>query len=225
MPVEEQYPETVSGDSFQAAPAVVMIHEPWGAAAESIGALRTQLVTQEIGNGLSALAVCTPSRDSGSTFVAVNLAVALSQIGVRTLLIDADLRHPAVDSLITPPHAIAGLQHCLSDGTDMSDIVQEDVLPNLSIIYSGGAAPNPQELLSGVHFRELLDFCSRDYDITIIDTPPANQSADNRYIGALTGAALVVARKNHSLVNDMRTLVGELERNDTRVIGTVLNDF
>ncbi len=225
MSVQEQYSEAGAGDAFQAAPAVVTIHEPASAAVEAIGALRTQLVTQEIGNGLTALAVCGPSKGSGSTFVTVNLAVALAQIGVRTLLIDADMREPSVDTMIAPPHRLDGLQQCLLDETNVTDAVQEDVLPNLSILYSGGAAPNPQELLSGSRFRELIDFCSRQYDVTLLDTPPANQSADGRFVASIAGAALVVARKHHSLVNDVRTLVEELERAESRVLGTVLNDF
>lgn len=225
MAAYDEYPASAEGGSYEAAPGVVMIHEPASAASEAIGALRTHLVTQEIGNGLGALAFCGPSKSSGSTFVAVNFAVALSQIGIRTLLIDADMREPRVDSLILPPARVDGLQQCLTGEVSMGDAIQHDVLPNLSILYSGGVAPNPQELLSGSQFRELLDFCARDYDLAVIDTPPANQSADGRYIAAIAGGAIVVARKHHSLVNDVTTLVQELERNESRVVGTVLNDF
>jgi receptor protein-tyrosine kinase len=223
--VEEEYATSGDEKSYEAAPGVVIIHEPASVASEAIGALRTHLVTQEIGNGLGALAICGPSRSSGSTFVLVNLAVALSQIGIRTLLIDADMREPGVDQMILPPRPLPGLQQCLTGEVAFADAIQQDVLPNLSILFSGGSAPNPQELLSGATFREILDFCARDYDLALLDTPPANQSADGRYIAAVAGAALVVARKHHSLVSDVTTLAQELERNESRVIGTVLNDF
>jgi capsular exopolysaccharide synthesis family protein len=223
--VHEEYAASAEGGSYEAASSVVMIHEPASAASEAIGALRTHLVTQEIGNGLGALAVCGPSKSSGSTFVTVNLAVALAQIGIRTLLIDADLREPGIQTMILPPHRLDGLQQCLTGEINMADAIQQDVLPNLSILYSGGVAPNPQELLSGALFRELLDFCARDYDLALLDTPPANQSADGRYVASVAGGAIVVARKHHSLVNDVTTLVQELERNEARVVGTVLNDF
>ena len=222
--VQEQV-EVASGGAFEAAPAVVMIHEPTSSAAEAIGALRTQLVTQEIGNGLGAVSICGASSGSGTTFVAVNLAIALSQIGVRTLLIDADMREPGVQAMIMPPGSVEGLQHCLGDAAGLSDVIHDDILPNLSILYAGGASPQSQELLSSTRFRELMTFCTREYDFTVIDTPPANQSADSRQIAAVAGAALVVARKDHTLLDDVRTLVTELERNESRVIGTVLNSF
>lgn len=204
---------------------MVTIDEPTGIAAESIRALRTQLVTIQSRDSLRSLAVCGPTPDVGSTFVAVNLAVALSQIGIKTLLVDADLRHPAVDRLILPPQSPAGLQQCLSGEAEADDVIQHEVLENFSVLYSGGVAANPQELLSSPRFRELIELWSREYDMTIVDTPPASQSADARYIAAVIGAAVVVARKNFTSVNDLKTALDELEQSEAVVVGTILNQY
>jgi capsular exopolysaccharide synthesis family protein len=210
---------------FEATASVVTIDEPAGIAAESIRALRTQLVTIQGRDSLRSLAVCGPTPDVGSTFVAVNLAVALSQIGIKTLLVDADLRDPGVDRMILPPHALPGLQQCLSGGIDAEDAIQHEVLENFSVLYSGGAAANPQEVLSSPRFRELIELWSREYDMTIVDTPPASQSADSRYIAGVIGAAVLVARKNFTSVSDLKTALGELEQSEAVVVGTILNQF
>jgi capsular exopolysaccharide synthesis family protein len=208
---------------FEATPSVVTIDEPSGVAAESIRALRTQLVTIHNRDRVAALAVCGPESDVGCTFVAVNLAVALSQIEMKTLLVDANMREPGVQEMILPPVQPAGLQQCLTGEVPPEDAIQHDVLPGLSVLYSGGVAPNPQELLAGGVFRELIERWSREYDLTVIDTPPANQSADGRFIASLVGTAVIVARQNHTSVSDLKTAITELEQSEATVIGTILN--
>lgn len=212
-------------ESFEAAPSVVMIDDPTSVTAEGLGSLRTQMITRQDAEMVSPIAVCAASKATGATFIAVNLAVAMAQVGTRTLLIDADMREPGVQEMIIPPHPVQGLQQYLAGDAGRDGVVQESIIPNLSILYAGGVAANPQELLSGPHFRELIDFCVSEYDMVIIDTPPANQSSDSRYIAAVTGLSLIVARKDHSLIHDVKTLIEELGRNESRVIGTVLTEF
>ncbi len=220
--------EDVRADSphgFEAAASVVTVDEPTGVTAESIRALRTQVVTVQNRDGLTALALCGPESQVGCTFVAVNLAVSLSQIGVKTLLVDANMRAPGVDRMILPPGETAGLQQCLAGTVEPEEAIQHDVIENLSILYAGGSAPNPQELLSAPRFRELVELWSREYDFTVVETPPANQSADGRYIAGVLGAAVVVARQDLTSVSDLRTIVAELEQSEASVVGTVLNQF
>ncbi len=225
MTLQQEEERVGAPAGFEAAASVVTVDEPTGVAAEAIRALRTQLVTVQNRDGLTALAVCGPETQVGCTFVAVNLAVSLSQIGVKTLLVDANLRNPGVDRMILPPMAAVGLQQCLTGEIEPDEAVRHDVIDNLSLLYAGGPASNPQELLSAPRFRELVELWSREYDFTIVDTPPANQSADSRYIAGVLGAAVVVARQDHTAVSDLRTVVAELEQSEATVIGTVLNQF
>lgn len=204
---------------------IITLSEPQGARAEAIRALRTHIIAQHVHGGRRALAVCAPSAGVGCTFVAVNLAAALAQVGIKTLLIDADLRNPAIDDFIPPSRAALGLQQCLAT-PDVSFIeaIEAEVLPNLSIMHAGGAASNPQELLAGDRFQQLMDVCLRDFDMTILDTPPANSCADARRISNVVGYSLVVARRDKSLIDDVKTLVGELQGDHASVVGTVLNE-
>jgi capsular exopolysaccharide synthesis family protein len=204
---------------------VAILGNPAGAAAEAIRALRTHIMAQHVGEGRRALAVCGASHGVGRTFIAVNLAVALSQIGLKTLLIDADLRFPGVDQLLPSPRQKVGLRQALSDPDfEFSDAFVEDVVPNLSVLYAGGPADNPQELLAGERFKSLMDNCLVDFDFTIVDTPAANSSSDARRISTVVGYSLIVARQKVSFVNDVRTLAKQLEADHATVVGTVLNE-
>jgi protein-tyrosine kinase len=210
--------------TFDFAPTVVMITEPQGARAEAIRALRTNVMARHVDEGRRALAICAASPDVGCTFIAANLAVALSQSGLKTLLIDADMRRPGIDRMIRPSGNPPGLQqHLGATSLTLGDVVQEDVAPNLSVVFAGGVAPNPQELLAGERFAAMMDRCLRDYDVTIVDTPPANSCADARRVSTVVGYSLVVALRDESRVSDVGTLVSQLREERGRVIGTVLS--
>jgi capsular exopolysaccharide synthesis family protein len=201
----------------------VTLTAPLSREAEAIRALRTHVLAQHIEHGRRALAVCAPSADIGCTFVATNLAVALAQVGLTTLLIDADLRSPAIDEIIPPLSPDRGLKSCILNETPLMDEIDYNIMPNLSVLHTGGEALNAQELLSRESFAKIMNECMRDFDVTIVDTPPANTCADGRIVAHALGYAMVVARRNRSLVSDVKTLVRQLEDDHIKVVGTLLN--
>ena len=203
---------------------VALGREPSGTA-ESIRALRTHIMAQHVQEGRRALAVCAATAGVGCTFVASNLAVALSQIGVKTLLIDVNMRNPGIDRLFQPNHAAEGLQQCLlASDQSFGDYIDSEILPDLSVMYAGGIAPNPQELLATDRFLELMNFCLRDYDMTILDTPPANSCSDVHRVSTVVGYAMIVTRRDKTRVGDLKTLVNELRQDRARVVGTVMTE-
>lgn len=202
----------------------IMLSDPLGAAAEAIGALRTRIQSQHLQSGRRALAICAPSPDVGCTFVTVNLAVALSQIGIKTLLIDSNLRDPSVQNYFDVTDASGGLRACLSAPSAAAvDFAQENVLPNLDVIFAGPLGPNAQELIAAERFSDFVNECMRDYDMTIMDTPAASRCADSLRISSVAGFSLIVARKNRTMVSDLRALSDQLKRERVTVVGSVLN--
>jgi capsular exopolysaccharide synthesis family protein len=205
---------------------IVMLSEPFGVRAEAMRALRTHIIAQHMSEGRRALAVCAASAGVGCSFVAANLAVATSQVGINTLLIDANLRQPSVHQLIAPGDGSIGLAQCLAkDAPNFGEFIEPAVLENLSVMFAGERVSNPQELLGGGGFQALMQSCLREFDLTIVDTPPANAYADARRISSVVGYSLVVARRDVSLVEDIKTLVGELTVDRAHVVGTVLNEL
>jgi len=209
---------------------LVTLSEPLSASAEAIRALRTHVLAQHIHAGRRALAICGPSEGVGCTFVAANLAVALAQVGINTLLVDGDLRNPAMGELFrrqdseTDAAASRGLSGCLaSPGSRVGDFLEVDVLPNMSLLRAGPPTGNAAELLATEWFERVMNFCLRDHDITIFDTPPANLYADARRISTVAGYSLIVARRNRSLVADVRALANQITSDHGAVIGTVMN--
>lgn len=222
-----QWPEAGAGapSRYEFSSDLVTLTDGRLSEAEAIRTIRTHVIARHIKDGRRGIALCAPSEGVGCTFTAVNLAVALSQVGVSTLLIDADMRAPTVERFIRPQEPTPGLRDYVSSESALaSDCIHAEVLPNLSVLYAGGHADDAQELLAGERFRQLIDRSLRDFEFTVIDTPPANLCADARRIGSIIGYTLIVARTNVTLLNDISTLARRLQEDGTRVVGTVLNE-
>ncbi|MBN8848685.1 MULTISPECIES: CpsD/CapB family tyrosine-protein kinase [unclassified Sphingomonas] len=209
---------------FDFSRSLFVLSDPTGVQAESIRVLRAHIVAKHLREGRRSLAMATPSEGSGCSFVTANLAVALAQTGVNVLLIDGNMRKPGLHELIAPTAGVFGLSDCLGEANvPFADAVQEDVLPHLSLLYAGDAREDASELLSGAEFKSLIEHCIRDYDLVLIDTPPANAYADVRRVASITRYAMLVVCRNKSYVRDVRTLVEELTSDKSQVIGTYLN--
>jgi len=196
-----------------------------GPAVIAVEHLVTEVVTRVLDPGRRALAICGASKGVGVTFTAANIAVSLSQLGVQVLLIDANMRDPSLQRLITPSAEGPGLRELLAGDVDLADVICPDVLPNLSLIYAGGVAPDAAELLASDEFSAFMRSCLRDFTLTIVDTPPANRWADVRTICRRTTYAMIVARRDTSFIDDVAALVGELQTDGVTLVGAVMNQI
>lgn len=193
------------------------------AAGEALSALRNFLMTQHMQNGRRAIAVCAPTGESGCTFLASNLALAMAQAGVNTLLIDGNLRDPGLDKVFTTNGPVPGLSDFLAAETDDPPFVVAGPRPNLSIIYTGSQTADSSDLLARQKMKLLVNESVRSFDLTIVDCPPSALYGDARRLASLMRYALVIVRRDHSYASDIKTLVKELQADGTNVVGTFLN--
>lgn len=210
-------------------PELVAAYQPFGLASENLRAVRSQLMLRWF-NGDSArkvLAVVSAGAGEGRSFVAANLAIVFAQQGQRTLLIDADLRakpERGQHSLFKLIRS-AGLSAVLADRASLEEVLQAvPSLSNLVLLPAGAVPPNPQELLGKASFGQQLHSASRQFDVILIDTPAGADYADAEVIAARAGAALIVTRKNTSLLTATTQLAQRLQAGGVALIGSVLND-
>lgn len=205
---------------------LVVISDPTSARAEAIRLLRTQIIAQHIKPGRRALAMIGAVEGSGCSYLTANLAAALSQMGTKTLLVDANMRSPRVDQIFGLDAGAPGLSSFLSLQVARAErVVHANVLPNLSIIAAGPPVARPQELLSSARFRDGMNMLLREYDIALFDTPPGNSSADALTVASALAYALIVARRDHSFVGDVTTLTSQLSAARCTIVGSVLSEF
>lgn len=205
---------------------LVVINEPTSSRAEAIRLLRTQIIAQHVKVGRRGIVIASPVEGVGCTFMAANLAAALSQVGVKTLLVDCNMRSPRVDQVFGLDPNSPGLSSFLSLQVARPErVVHANVLPNLSVITAGPPVLLPQELLSSNRFRDGVNTLLREFDLVLFDTPPANSSADALTVGGVVGYAMLVVHRDHSYFKDVTTLVNQLQSTRCSIIGSVLNEF
>ena len=204
---------------------LVVSADPFGDQAEVIRDLCSQISMGMHQRGEPRAAVSVVSHDvgDGKTFLAANLAVAFSQVGRRTLLIDADMRTPRLNHVFGLDSKV-GLSAVLSGRTDVSAIQAVHDLPSLFVLPVGVVPPNPLELLQRSTFGLLIAELVTKFDHVIVDTPALSRGADLRVIAAHCGSAIVVGRKGRSRMSALARLTDLVGRGQARVAGVVLND-
>ncbi|MBA4748766.1 MAG: CpsD/CapB family tyrosine-protein kinase [Sphingopyxis sp.] len=196
---------------------------PGTPAAESVSALRNHLISQHHHQGCRTLAICSPHAGAGATFVATNLALAMADSGVNTLLVDANMRDPGIDQILTPERPVIGLREFLSADDGRPQLGVSRAGPNLSVIHTTAAGDQSSALLARRALKLLVTEAVRSFDFTIFDCPPAAHYGDARRIATLLRYAMVVVRRDHSFVSDVKTLIEELQSDGVNVVGTFLN--
>lgn len=218
------YPYLPAGDN-SLSHELVAAYTPFSPVVEQLRALRSQLMLRwfDAEAQRKALAIVSPGNGEGRSCIAANLAIVFSQLGERTLLIDADLRTPRQHELFRLGNN-AGLSGLLAARPNAEAVVRIPLLLGLSVLPAGAVPPNPQELLGRPAFIETLHTLSRDFDVVIIDTPAASKFADAQTIAVRAGAALMLARKNLSSLPDVAQLARSLQQSGATLVGSVLND-
>ncbi|MCA1322661.1 chain length determinant protein tyrosine kinase EpsG [Herbaspirillum sp. alder98] len=218
------YPYLRKGQSAVSA-ELIAAYNPFDAQVEALRALRSQLMLRwfDTEADRKVLAVTSPGRGEGRSFLAANLAVVFSQLGERTLLIDADMRHPRQHELFGLKNS-SGLSSMLT-GRGEDPVIRIPALLGLSVLPAGPKAPNPQELLGRPAFTQLLAELAPAFDVILIDTAAGNEYADVQTVAVRAGAAMIVARKHLSHVSAVRGLSEQLSQSGVAVVGSVLNEF
>jgi receptor protein-tyrosine kinase len=203
---------------------LVGAYEPFHPRAEEMRALRTQLLIRwsNAQTRHRMLAVVSPGSGEGRSYVAANLAVAFSQLGERTVLIDADLRAPRQHRIFNVADRI-GLSAVLSGRADRSAVVPLPQFGTLSLLPAGACPPNPQELLLRPALAALLGELRNEFDVILFDTPPASLYADAQSVAFRAGSAIVLVRKDHTGIADTASTIRALNDTGTRIVGTVFN--
>jgi chain length determinant protein tyrosine kinase EpsG len=203
---------------------LVAATDPDSEAVEHLRALRSQLMLRWFENDerQAALAVVSPGAGEGRSYIAANLAVLFSQLGKRTVLIDADLRRPRQHEIFGVPGRI-GLSAVLAGRAGWEAVSEVKAVPGLWLLPAGAVPPNPQELLARPGFPRLLSALRSSYEVIIIDTPAADSCADAGTIAARAGAALLVACRDRSSVPRLASLSEDLRQFGITVVGAVLN--
>jgi receptor protein-tyrosine kinase len=220
-----EFPYLVSGPDG-VSKELIAAWDPFHPVVEELRTVRTQLLIRWYNPdaGRKTLAVCSPSAREGRSFIAANLGVVFSQLGSRTLVVDADFRAPRQQAIFNVPDRY-GLSSVLSGRADLSAAVPVTGMTGLAVLPAGPVPPNPLELLSRPAFAAFLARAQAEYDVILIDTPASTEYADAQSVTFRAGDAILVSRKDHTRVQDTERAVRDLSDASGRIVGTLMNAF
>lgn len=200
------------------------LFQPDSAQAEAIRSLRSELMLRYFNPQPNrSIALVSAEDASGTAVTAANLAISFAQLGLRTLLIDSNLRVPQLNKLFHLNEHAPGLSDWIADRTAVIPSAIESIR-SLWVLPAGTRAPNPQELLASRHYQERLEPLVQSFDVTLINTAPMDSIRDAQLVAAHAGAAVLVAQANVTKTKALLAIGSRLHQLNVRLIGTVLRD-
>jgi capsular exopolysaccharide synthesis family protein len=226
---ERYYGVTIIGEIARTTPAgeeereVIYFTRPESPAAEGFRNLRTNLQFLNLDGSSRLLMATSSSPEEGKTSVAVNLGAALSEMGRRVLVVEADLRRPVIGKFMVEKSE-RGLTDVIMGTAALHEVVVHTGSENLSVLMSGVKPPNPAELVSSQAMHDLLLRLREEYDYVIVDAPPVLAVSDAIAMAPMMDGVLVVASHNIATREAARHTVEMLGKVETRILGVVINN-
>lgn len=216
------YPYLTAGEGDFSADLVAAYH-PFSPQVEALRALRSQLMLRWFTTGNRALAIVGANAGDGTSFLAANLAIVFSQLGERTLLVDANLRTPQLHTLFNLGNGL-GLSDVLAGRADLNTLARIPSFLDLTVLPAGTLAPNPAELLSRGNLANLLNQLAEHFDVILLDTPPAEEAADFQAVAGRARGGLIAVRKDRTRLNEVAGIKDMFQAAGAQVVGAVVNE-
>lgn len=191
---------------------------------EAFRTLRANIRFVGVEHPIQTLLVTSSAPEEGKSSISTNLAVAYAMNGKRVLVIDADLRRPSLHQFYKCSNS-CGLTHVLLGHRTISDSIQQTQVEGLSLMASGPLPPNPAELLGLSQMEEAMELVKADYDFIIIDTPPVLAVSDALLLAPKADGTLLVVASMATKRGAAKAALAALAASQSRVVGTVLNNF
>ena len=205
-------------------PNLVSYHRPRSREAEVIRGLRTSLLYRLNDASKKVIQVTSAIPGDGKSTVSSNLAVSLSQVGRRVIIVDCDLRRPTVHKTFDLENKV-GLTEVMLGQIEPSDAITPTAIENLSVLTCGSIPRNPAEMLSSPCFADLVAMLREKYDYVILDTPPLLAVADPCIVAKQADGVVITVR----LTRDSRMQVLRsrdlLQASQAYVVGVVINSY
>lgn len=198
---------------------------PTSSPAEGFRTLRAAISLAKNADKLRVLAFTSTIPSEGKSLVASNFAIVTSQTGLKTLLVDADLRRPSVHKAFQLQSPV-GLTAYLAGRTDnMGEFIHTTEVPNLDVICCGAVPPNPSELIGSNRMVRFLEEAARRYDRVILDCPPVSAVSDPLIVGAMADGMIFVTKFNKIRREHAQRSVQRIQDAGIHLVGLVLNDI
>jgi capsular exopolysaccharide synthesis family protein len=190
---------------------------------ESFRSLRVNLQYLTLGQDDNVIGITSSGLNEGKTFCSINLAAAIAMSGMRTILIDADMRRPRIAKALHLRND-TGLSSFLRGASSIREVIKSSRMEGLDVVTSGPIPPNPLELLGDRRMNELMNTLRKTYNAVIIDSPPFGYVSEYIILMKYTDANIYVIRANMTSRNQLQKINRLYKDKKIRNVRVLLND-
>ncbi|MFP7735330.1 CpsD/CapB family tyrosine-protein kinase [Priestia aryabhattai] len=167
--------------------------------------------------------ITSPETGEGKSTTAANLAVSMAQQKERILLIDANLRDPAIPDIFNIPNN-GGLTDILIDEESFEEVVHQNRIENLDILTSGSVLSHFVELLGNQKMKNLLTTLSAFYDTILIDAPSVLTSPETRVLSTYCEGVILILKRGKTKIEKIEEAKRVLDIAEAKLVGVVMNE-
>ena len=195
--------------------------DPKSIAAESYRTLRTSIQYSSFDKEIKVIVITSAEPGEGKSITVGNLALALAQDGKKVILIDCDLRKPALHKRFKVSNTV-GLSEVLIGNEKVEEATQMHN-DNLVILTSGKLPPNPAEMLASKAMTNLIESLKSSFDYIILDSPPVQVVTDSQILSTKADGTILVVKAQKTKRDSVKNAIGLLKNVNANILGTVLN--
>lgn len=202
---------------------LIAYEQPKSSVSEQYRNVRTNIEFASVDKKIRSLIVTSANSSEGKTTTAANIAIVFAQQGKKVLLIDADLRKPALHQMLQVEN-VFGLTNVLTRSKTLETCVANTQIRNLNFLPCGPIPPNPAELLGANSMKDLLSEAYGMYDLVIFDTSPILPVTDAQVMANQCDASVLVVRSSSTEKDAALKAKQALDSAQGKLLGVVLND-
>lgn len=189
---------------------------------EAYRSLRTNIHFANLDRPNKVILISSSATKEGKSTTAANLAITVAQMGNKTLLLDSDLRRPAIHNFFKLDRSY-GLTNYLIGTMTFDEIVKKSDLNNLDIVTCGDIPPNPSEMLASRAMRNFLEEAKNRYDMVILDSPPIIAVTDAAILSTRVDGVIMVVASGFVNRREVQRAITLLRNVNARILGVLLN--
>jgi capsular exopolysaccharide synthesis family protein len=220
--LKKQGKQFTEADLHRVEAKLITRFSPRSPVSEAYRSLRTNIQFADIDKPKRVLLFTSTTSKEGKSTTAVNLAITLSQTGSRILLVDTDLRRPALHNFFSMDKTY-GVTNVLIGSLMFADVIKPTEIENLDVITAGDIPPNPAELVSSEAMRRFIEEARQRYDYVILDSPPIIAVTDAAVLATRVDGCLLVVSSGTVSKKELLRGVNLIKNVRGTVLGIVLN--
>jgi len=202
---------------------LIALQDPFSPVAEAYRILQSNIEFMNMDQPISSIVVTSPSSGEGKSITAANMGLIMAQAGLKTIIVDADLRRPMQHHIFQIPNSKGLAELLQSPELDICDKLRNTKMENLQILTSGDLPSNPVGLLRSQRMQQLLAKLTELADMVIFDSPPVAMITDAAILSNRTDGAVLVIDSSQTRINTARQAISNLQRANANLLGGIFN--